>query len=301
MEQFRINMPSKLITPLSFKQRHKCCLFFITYSGGKCKSQCFLCSLSITELCQHWIPSITAFCLTRATQILISHQFSRNSSIVKNKLDILNILSKSLPPSSLQPTSSSLRMCQKHPHKKCFKMSHKLPANDFLFRKNNRVPSLPLIRALFHPFFVYPCCLAAALLESLLIAVWQWVGWLSSPEGVVRGAVCGCISYECIRIYSILCQHCALDLTCDQVTRCVCRYVCVGCGSVCVSSKGDVAWRSLLSDPMSRPMLWCEGHCQETTTRQHRYSCPQCSFSSVAHTHTHTLMGTRSQKHPCSL
>lgn len=68
---------------------------------------------------------------------------------------------------------------------------------------------------------------------------------------------------------------------------CVCRYVCVGCGSVCVSSKGDVAWRSLLSDPMSRPMLWCEGHCQETTTRQHRYSCPQCSFSSVAHTHTH--------------
>lgn len=146
--------------------------FLLLTVGEKCKSQCFLCSLSITALCQHRIPSITASCLTHATQILISQQFSRNSSIVKNKLlDILNILSKSLPPNSLQTTSSSLRMCQKHPHTKCFKMSHKLPANDFLFRKNNRVPFLPLIPAFFHPFFVYPCCLAAALLESLLIAV----------------------------------------------------------------------------------------------------------------------------------
>lgn len=68
---------------------------------------------------------------------------------------------------------------------------------------------------------------------------------------------------------------------------CVCRSACVACRSVCVPSEGDVAWRSLLSDPMSRPMLWCEGHCQETATRQHRYSCPQCSFSSVAQTHTY--------------
>lgn len=45
-----------------------------------------------TELWRHRIPSITAFCLTHATQILISRQFSENSSIVKSKLlDILNI------------------------------------------------------------------------------------------------------------------------------------------------------------------------------------------------------------------
>lgn len=87
--------------------------------------------------------------------------------------------------------------------------------------------------------------------------------------------------------------------------RCVFRYAsrvpavckCVRLGllhvrvSARVSCEGDVAWRSLLSDPTSRPVLWCEGHCQETTTRQHRYSCPRCSFSSVAH----------AQMHPCFL
>lgn len=83
----------------------------------------------------------------------------------------------------------------------------------------------------------------------------------------------------------------ALNLhTCQLVIKCVCRSVFAACWSICVSCGVDVAWRSLLSDPISRPMLWCEGHCQETTTRQCRYSCPQCSLFSVAARHTDTLM-----------
>lgn len=72
---------------------------------------------------------------------------------------------------------------------------------------------------------------------------------------------------------------------CVSVCLCWVR-ICLCVGMCLCVSEGDVAWRSLLSDPMYRPMLWREGHCQETTTRQRRYSCPQCSFSSVAHTHS---------------
>lgn len=60
----------------------------------------------------------------------------------------------------------------------------------------------------------------------------------------------------------------------------------------CVSCEGGVASRSLLSDQTSRLMLWCEGHCQETTTRQHRYSCPQCSFFPLCGTNKHTHPST---------
>ncbi len=49
-----------------------------------------------------------------------------------------------------------------------------------------------------------------------------------------------------------------------------------GCES---RGRGDVVWRAHLSDLMTRPMLWCEGYCQEMGESQHRYAqymhCPQ--------------------------
>lgn len=119
------------------------------------------------------IPSITSLCLTRATAVLISQQFSGNSRVVKNKrLDILNlqvrVYHQTLLPLRCLPISVYVSKAA----------PHKMPQNEpqiarkrILLRENNGVPTLPLIRALFFsppfPFF------AAAFLESLLIAVRQ--------------------------------------------------------------------------------------------------------------------------------
>lgn len=113
------------------------------------------------------------------------------------------------------------------------------------------------------------------------------VWWLSYPEGVGWHAVCICDRLKQVQFcFTLLCLF-FLDSSIITI-HVVCYQVCVKislCWCVC---EVDVARRSALSDPISRPMLWCEGHCQETTTRQRRYSCPQCSFSFATHIHSHS-------------
>lgn len=134
-----------------------------------------------------------------------------------------------------------------------------------------------------------PSRLAEAILESLLIAVrhthtkickyiytvhiWMGVFFL------VR-ATTFCLNQRCVFIYQLVTQ--CVQICPSRFGACLCVGMCVlwgWCGMRVTSVRSNV-----------QPVLWCEGHCQETTTRQRRYSCPQCSFPSVAHTQTNTPM-----------
>lgn len=75
-------------------------MLFIIYRGRKMQVSALPpLPINHTELYPHWIPSITALCLTDATQILISQQFSAKSRHCKEQTAWhFKYTSQSLPP-----------------------------------------------------------------------------------------------------------------------------------------------------------------------------------------------------------
>lgn len=170
-------------------------ILLITWSGEKKQAPTSSALYQSLWIVLHRLKSIIALPDTCST-FWLDHSFQDEAGLKQPfkyvKVEIFNTKYKSWTVLYIYDTHTP-----PHRHKMLWNESQ-FASKWFPLPENNRVFTLPLIQApFFHPVFVYPCCLAKALLESLLIAVWQG-GWVANqPRG---GSVVCCLWLQSLQM-----------------------------------------------------------------------------------------------------